>query len=159
MGFDQCPRTTRTCFADFVLPEPPAFDDVDAFADFTPPPFDEPWPCQRPGSFKERVELIAWQRRYRDAMYPPRLPPLVNGKSTAPRTAPPRHTPPPAELRGLIDLYRRRRDAIAIDRGTDGEEAERQALNIVCHQYMKKFGGALEDAGRVLRPLTIGAMG
>jgi hypothetical protein len=68
------------------------------------------------------------------------------------------HTPPPIEeLRYLVDMYRRRRDAIAIDRGTDGEEAERQALNIVCHQYVKKFGGALEDAVRVLRPLTIGA--
>jgi hypothetical protein len=66
--------------------------------------------------------------------------------------------PPASELADLVLLYRRRRDAIAIDLGVDGtgEEAELQALSVVCHQYVKKFGGSREDAGRIMRPLTVG---
>jgi hypothetical protein len=95
------------------------------------------------------------------AGYTPPLDPLA-GYSPSPRpvAAPPaKHIPPPAsELADLVLLYRRRRDAIAVDLEADGtgEEVELQALSVVCHQYVKRFGGSREDAGRVLRPLTVG---
>jgi hypothetical protein len=72
------------------------------------------------------------------------------------RAEPHKHEPPPVEeFNDLIRLYRRRRDEIARDLSAP-DNAELQALSIVCHQYMKRFGCSREDAGRVLRPLTVG---
>lgn len=90
-----------------------------------------------------------------------RLPPplMASQPKSRPVARPPKHEPPPVgELADLIDLYRRRRDAIAQDQNIL-DDASLQALSIVVHAYRARYRCSTAEAAAVLRPLTIGAMG
>jgi hypothetical protein len=113
----------------------PDGDDDDLLADFKPSPV------------RRAISALRSRRKKFDPPLLPLEPPIVK--------APPHVPPPVSDLKGLVALYRRKMDEIAQDRSEWGG-VEMQAFRVCCHQYMRKWGGTLEDAARALRPLTIG---
>jgi hypothetical protein len=118
-----------------------------------------PRPVDGPAkSFGELQAIAAWQREVQaEAQRETLGAPLVANRAAAP-PAPRVPAEPPHkgdDLGLLVQLWLRRTREIMIDAGVGFAHAKRQAFSNAVNAYRRRYGGELEDAARILRPITI----
>jgi hypothetical protein len=94
------------------------------------------------------------EREYLDELHPPQPPPLAQSKPVSPPTSATQPTPSEEELSWVASLYQRRARMILQEPNMSSGEAERQALSNCVSEFIRRYGGSIENAARILRPLT-----